>query len=315
MKLVTFETNGETNGERHIGALRPGETEIVDFTAAAPSPMFRDMLALIDAGEAGLEAAEGLLRRAPAVVPLAGVRLLAPMPEPRQMRDCLVFEQHVRQARANRYLFGQGTERLDPAKVDVPQAWYEQPVYYKGNRFSVIGTETDVRWPRYAEMLDYELEFGVVIGKRGADISRADAWSHIYGYMIFNDVSARDAQMREMPAGLGPAKGKDFDTGNVLGPWLVTADEIGRPDNLTMVARINNEEWSRGNSGTMHHDFGAIIAHISASETLHPGEFIGSGTVGGGCGLELGRFLKPDDVMELEVSGLGVLRNRIVKAG
>ena len=309
MKLVTF----ETNGERHIGALREGETEIVDFTAAAPSPMFRDMLALIDAGEAGLDAARGLLTRAPAVVPLAGVRLLAPLPEPRQMRDCLVFEQHVRQARANRYLFGQGTERLDPAKVDVPQAWYEQPVYYKGNRFSVIGTETDVHWPRYAEMLDYELEFGVVIGKRGADISREDAWSHIYGYTIFNDVSARDAQMREMPAGLGPAKGKDFDTGNILGPWLVTADEIGRPDNLTMVARINNEEWSRGNSGTMHHDFAAIIAHISASETLHPGEFIGSGTVGGGCGLELGRFLKPDDVMELEVSGLGVLRNRIVR--
>jgi 2-keto-4-pentenoate hydratase/2-oxohepta-3-ene-1,7-dioic acid hydratase in catechol pathway len=246
------------------------------------------------------------------VVPLASVRLLAPLPEPRQMRDCLVFETHVRQARANRYLFGQGTERIDPPNVDVPQVWYEQPIYYKQNRFSVIGPDTDVQWPRYAKLLDYELEFGAIIGKRGVDISRADAWSHVFGYLIFNDISARDAQMREMPGSLGPAKGKDFDTGNILGPWLVTADEIGIPNNLTMVARVNGEEWSRGNSGTMHHDFAAIIAHISMSETLYPGEFLGSGTVGGGCGLELGKFLKPGDVVELEVSGLGLLRNRIV---
>jgi 2-keto-4-pentenoate hydratase/2-oxohepta-3-ene-1,7-dioic acid hydratase in catechol pathway len=309
MKLVTF----ETLGARHIGALRPGETEIVDFTASDPAASgFRDMLALIDGGEDGLAAARLVLRRAPVVVQLAEARLLAPLPEPRQMRDCLSFETHVRQARANRYLFGQGTERIDPAKVDVPKVWYDQPIYYKGNRFSVIGTETDVQWPRYAKLLDYELEFGAVIGRRGADIARGDAWSHIFGYMIFNDVSARDAQMREMPGSLGPAKGKDFDTGNVLGPWLVTADEIGVPNDLTMVARVNGAEWSRGNSGTMHHDFAAIVAHISANETLHPGEFIGSGTVGGGCGLELGKFLDPGDVVELEVSGLGLLRNRIV---
>jgi len=308
MKLVTF----ETGGERHIGALRQGETEIVDLTASDPAASgFRDMLTLIDGGADGLAAARLVLRRAPVVVPLAQVRLLAPLPEPRQMRDCLSFETHVRQARANRHLFGRGTERLDPAKVDVPRVWYEQPIYYKCNRFSVIGTETDVQWPRYAKLLDYELEFGAVIGRRGADIARADAWSHIFGYMIFNDVSARDAQMREMAGSLGPAKGKDFDTGNVLGPWLVTADEVGIPNDLTMLARVNGEEWSRGNSGSMHHDFAAIVAHISASETLHPGEFIGSGTVGGGCGLELGKFLNPGDVVELEVSGLGLLRNRI----
>jgi 2-keto-4-pentenoate hydratase/2-oxohepta-3-ene-1,7-dioic acid hydratase in catechol pathway len=98
-----------------------------------------------------------------------------------------------------------------------------------------------------------------------------------------------------------------------MGPWLVTADEVADPYNLTMVARVNGEEWSRGNSGTMHHKFEDMIAFASADETLHAGEFLGSGTVGNGCGLEQGRFLKPNDVVELEIEGLGVLRNRFVK--
>ena len=115
-----------------------------------------------------------------------------------------------------------------------------------------------------------------------------------------------------MQGQLGPAKGKDFDTGNAMGPWLVTADEIADPDNLTMVARVNGEEWSRGNSGTMLHKLEDALVHASSEETLYPGEFFGSGTVGGGCGLELGRFLKPGDVIELEVEGLGTLRNRVV---
>jgi 2-keto-4-pentenoate hydratase/2-oxohepta-3-ene-1,7-dioic acid hydratase in catechol pathway len=126
-------------------------------------------------------------------------------------------------------------------------------------------------------------------------------------------MSARDAQFKEMAGRLGPAKGKDFDTGNILGPWIATKDEIPDPYNLTMIARVNGEEWGRGNSGDMHHNFEELIAHVSRSETLFPGEFLGSGTVGNGCGLEHGRFLKPGDVIELEVSKLGVLRNRIVK--
>ena len=140
-----------------------------------------------------------------------------------------------------------------------------------------------------------------------------EARAHIFGYLIFNDVSARDIQMREMQGQLGPTKGKDFDTGNILGPWLVTADEVPDPYNLTMVARVNGEEWSRGNSATMHHKFEDMIAYASADETLHAGEFLGSGTVGNGCGLEQGRFLKPNDVVELEIDGLGLLRNRFVK--
>ena len=131
--------------------------------------------------------------------------------------------------------------------------WYEFPLYTKCNRYSVVGTEHDVQKPRYAQVLDYELELACVLGKRGVNIPRESAYDHVFGFTIFNDVSARDFQMREQAGQLGPAKGKDFDTGNVLGPWIVTLDEIGNPHNLTMVARVNGEEWSRGNSGGMSH--------------------------------------------------------------
>jgi len=308
MKLVSFEAG---NRQRHIGALLPGEAEVADLTASDEAPYFRDMLALIDSGEAGLAHARSVVGAPARTVTLDAVRLLAPVPEPRQMRDFLVFEKHLRQARANRYLFN-GGERGDPGKIDIPQVWYEQPIYYKCNRFSVVGTGTDVVLPRYCQKFDYELEFGAFLWKRGKDIKREEARSHIFGYCIFNDFSARDAQVREMQGQLGPAKGKDFDTGNAMGPWLVTADEVPDPYNLTMVARVNGEEWSRGSSAGMQHKFEDILAHASNEESLHPGEFFGSGTVGGGCGLELGRFLKPGDVVELEVQGLGTLRNRVV---
>jgi 2-keto-4-pentenoate hydratase/2-oxohepta-3-ene-1,7-dioic acid hydratase in catechol pathway len=308
MKLVTF----ETKGARHVGAVLDDLQTISDFTMAVPSSAhFRDMLALIDGGPAALDEARSLTGKPGATAKLSDVRLLAPLPEPRQMRDFLCFEQHLRQARANRHLFGQG-ERLDPATVELPQVWYEQPIYYKCNRFSVIGTGQDVLWPRYCKLLDYELEFGAILAKGGKNIRREDARSHIFGYCIFNDISARDAQIKEMQGQLGPAKGKDFDTGNILGPWLVTADEIPDPNNLTMVARVNGDEWSRGNSGSMKHKFEDVLAHVSNEETLHAGEFFGSGTVGNGCGLELGRFLKPGDVIELEIERLGILRNRVV---
>ncbi|MBA2962772.1 MULTISPECIES: fumarylacetoacetate hydrolase family protein [Ramlibacter] len=307
MKLVTFDLPG---GQRHIGALQPGEQQLVDFTASG-SPAMRDMLALIDGGPAALQEARGLLAAAKVTLPLAGVTLQAPLPEPRQMRDFLCFEKHFRQARANSHLFGIPGER-DPAKVEIPPVWYQEPIYYKCNRFSVVGTGADVIVPRYSKMIDYELEFAAITGKCGKNIAKDQARSHVFGYLIFNDVSARDQQRREMGGTLGPTKGKDFDTGNVLGPWLVTADEVADPYDLTMVARVNGEEWSRGNSGSMHHRFEDIIAHVSQDETLHPGEFLGSGTVGGGCGLELGRFLKHGDVVELEIQGLGMLRNRIV---
>ena len=310
MKLVTFVT---AQGAEHIGAVLADGARVADFTASDPAAHFRSVLDLIDGGAAALEQARAL-ERAPRVThALAELRLRAPVPEPRQMRDFLSFEKHIRQARANRHLFGIQGFPTDPAKVEIATVWYQQPIYYKCNRFSVIGSGEDILWPRYSNMMDYELEFGVFLGRSGKNVGREEARSYVFGYCIFNDVSARDAQFAEMAGQLGPAKGKDFDTGNVLGPWLVTADEIPDPYALTMVARINGEEWSRGSSRDMHFKFEDFIVHASMDEQIRAGEFLGSGTVGGGSGLELGRFLKPGDVIELEVSGLGVLRNRLVR--
>ena len=309
MKLATFVA---PDGAQHIGALLADGARIVDFTASDASPVFRDMLALIDSGREGLSQARALVASPKVTHATAAVRLLAPLPNARRLRDFLCFEKHVRQSRANRYLFGMGTARLDPAKVDIPKAWYQKPVYYKGNLFSIVGTEAEVHWPKYSQTIDYELEVAVVTARGGKDIPKGSSLQHVFGYMIFNDFSARDAQYIEMQAGLGPAKGKDFDTGNAMGPWLVTADEVPDPQNFTMIARINGEEWSRGNSREMQHSFDDMICYASTDETIYAGEILGSGTVGGGCGNELGRFMKHGDVIELEVVGLGILRNRIV---
>ena len=308
MKLATFVAPG---GAQHVGAVMK-DGRIADLTASASEPAFRDMLSLIEAGPAGLDRARRLLADPKIHYGKEEVRLLAPIPRPPRIRDFLCFELHVRQSRANRYLFGMGTERLDPAKIEIAKIWYERPVYYKGNPFSVVGHGAEVRWPAYSRIIDYELEIGVVIGRGGANVGKADALAHVFGYTVFNDFSARDEQYLEMQGQLGPAKGKDFDTGNSLGPFITTADEIPDPQNLDMTARINGETWSRGNSRDMKHTFRDIVAYASLEETLYPGEVLGSGTVGGGCGNELGRFMKHGDLIELEVAGIGVLRNRIV---
>ncbi|WP_137699422.1 fumarylacetoacetate hydrolase family protein [Marimonas lutisalis] len=265
---------------------------------------FTNMQRVIDEGDYGIEQAAHLLRRANkrAIIDADEAIFLPPL-MPVQYRDCLVFEEHLINCLKG---FGEADPQLPPV-------WYEQPIYYKGNRMSFIGHEQEVIWPSYAEFLDVELEMAIVVGKQGKDIKPEDAEDYIFGYTILNDVSARDAQMREMPGQLGPAKGKDFDTGNILGPWILTADEVKHPVALDMELRVNGERWGGGNSGQMQHDFGAILAHISASETIYPGEVIGSGTVGTGCGLELGRRLSPGDEFELEIEKIGVLRNRIVK--
>jgi 2-keto-4-pentenoate hydratase/2-oxohepta-3-ene-1,7-dioic acid hydratase in catechol pathway len=291
------------------GAPRPGALTADGRIAELP---FRDLLSLIEAGEAGLARAREVAASPAVAYGLDQVKLLAPLPRPPRLRDFLSFELHVRQARANRYLMGYGSERIDPAKVEVPKLWYERPVYYKGNPFSVVGHDADVHWPSYSRIVDYELELGMVIGRAGKNVPQDQALSYVFGYTIFNDFSARDAQYLDMASQLGPSKGKDFDTGNALGPWIVTADEIGDPHALEMSARVNGETWSRGSSGTMHHRVPAMVAFASLEETLVPGEVLGSGTVGGGCGQELGRFMKHGDVIELEVSRIGVLRNRIV---
>jgi len=330
MKLVTFR---DKSGAERAGALFAEGARIADLAAGYRSlagvsaPDLASLQSLIEGGPVALDLARRALDHVSAgEVPgtwfeREAVRLLAPLPRPVQMRDFMCFEQHLKQS------FQSSMELVaalapDPeqalqglrasGRFDIPQVWYEIPIYYKCNRFSVVGPDHDVCWPAYANLLDYELELAAVIGTGGVDIPAEKAREHIFGFTIFNDVSARDYQTREMQGMLGPCKGKDFDTGNVLGPCIATADEID-PYDLTMIARVNGEEWSRGSSGTMNHRFEACIAHVSQSETLHPGEIFGSGTVGGGCGLEMKRFLSPGDVVELEIEGIGVLRNRIVK--
>jgi 2-keto-4-pentenoate hydratase/2-oxohepta-3-ene-1,7-dioic acid hydratase in catechol pathway len=173
-----------------------------------------------------------------------------------------------------------------------------------------VGPDADLPWPAYSEQLDFELELAMVVGRRGKDIRRAEARRHIFGYTIWNDVSARDQQMKEGPIGMGPSKGKDFDCGNVLGPYLVTSDELD-VSNLRMIARVNGEVWTDATSAGRQFSFEDLVAHVSQSETIYPGEVWGSGTVTGGSGLELNRWLRPGDVIELEVEGIGVLRNRV----
>ncbi|MDB5364898.1 MAG: fumarylacetoacetate hydrolase family protein [Rhodospirillales bacterium] len=308
MKLVTFSIG---NGAPHIGALLPGEQMLSDFTTASESPHFADMLALIDGGEAALEEARTLVLDPGRERRLDSVQLLAPVPEPRQMYDCLCFEKHLLQAKSKRHVV-MGGEPPAVLTNDVGAIYRERPVYYKPNRFSVVGTGVDVICPRYSDWLDYELEFGVFLGRSGKNIPHQDAASYIFGFCIYNDVSARDQQYREMPALLGPSKGKDFDTGNVMGPWLVTADEVADPYDLTMTAIINGKERSVGSSRDMMHSFADIIAYASMDETVRAGSFYASGTVGSGSGLEHGIKLNHGDVVELEISGLGRLRNRIV---
>jgi 2-keto-4-pentenoate hydratase/2-oxohepta-3-ene-1,7-dioic acid hydratase in catechol pathway len=327
MILATFIGEG---GFLRLGAVRREARTIVDLQMAygkshpaGESAALASMQALIDAGDEGLALARELEAGAPAdsraVRSLSETRLLAPLPLPPQMRDFSTFELHMRQAavgmarlRAERE---GGSEAALPRPSDIvlPEVFSRQPLYYKTNRFSVVGHEHEVVWPSYCEKFDYELEFGAILARGGRDIQAESAGEYIFGYTIFNDFSARDAQEYEMSAPFGPAKGKDFDTGNVLGPWIVTADELPDPYALRMTARVNGEIWSDGSSGDMVHRFEAMIAHVSRDETLHPGEFFGSGTIGGGCGLELDRWLAPGDVVELEVEGIGVLRNRVVR--
>ncbi len=305
MKLVTYD---DGSGSETAGVLTTDETGVVPLASIVP--YLTTLQDLIDANDAALtETIANGRNNSTLAVPLSDVQLLAPLPRPLQIRDVLCFLDHMRNA-------GRLATQMQGGNPDdyvLLEVFESAPRYYKANRMCVIGTGQDVLWPDGCNMLDYELELGIIVGKAGKDISRADARDHIFGYTIFNDVSARDIQLAEMAGGLGPAKGKDFDTGNVLGPCIVTADEVD-PDDMTMVARLNGWEVSRGNTSQMDHKIEDILVHVSRNETIYPGEILGSGTVPLGCLMEHGRSLSPGDVVELEVEGIGVLRNRFVQS-
>lgn len=312
MKLVTYSVDTAFGPVDRLGALVGGK--VVDLNAAYSAKLSAEgepdppalaallvppsLLGLLRREERGMEAAREALRFAgeneTLRFPPGEVRLRAPLPRPNSVRDFMVVEEHVKGS----------------LKGDVPKEWYEMPVYYKGNPDTILGPEEDVLWPAYTEKLDYELELCAVIAKRGRNVGEEDAASYVAGYTIFNDWSARDIQFREMKVGLGPALGKDFATS--MGPCLVTPDEIDVYA-ARMQARVNGEVWSSGTQGAMRFNFSQIVSHLSEEQTLQPGDVLGSGTVGQGCGLELDRWIQPGDIVELEVEGIGTLRNRVVR--
>jgi 2-keto-4-pentenoate hydratase/2-oxohepta-3-ene-1,7-dioic acid hydratase in catechol pathway len=229
------------------------------------------------------------------------VALLAPVDRPPAIRDFFAFETHMRNALRN-------------LGLEVPPAWYEAPSHYVTRSASVFGPDEQAVWPHYTEQLDFELEFGIVIGRRGKDVPVEDAWAHIAGFTIFNDLSCRDVQRREMGTHVGPAKTKGFDGGTGLGPYLVTGDEFARPFDVEMRAFVNGELWSKGQSGTIYWPVEELVAHAAAGETLLPGDVPGSGTVGTGAGIEIGRWIAPGDTIRLEIDGIGALESRVERA-
>lgn len=327
MKLVTFEITTQLGKQQRLGAIIDGD-QIVDLNSAyalhlsetqgqsaayqsADAILPSDMIQYFERGARSRKAAQASLEHLDSTNP-TGIRgeqivysadqvnLLAPFPRPASLRDFGVFKTHMDAA------------ALITGKEISPE-WFKLPNYYRGSTSpaSIAGHEAPVTWPNYTEKLDFELEWGVYIGQEGKNISVEDAPNYIGGYTIYNDISARDIQFRHMTLALGPAKGKDFDNSNIMGPCLVTPDEINDPYNLRMIARVNGEVWADGNTSDMYYTFAEMISFVSQSETLCVGDFLGSGTVGKGCGWELDRWIQPGDVIELEVEGIGMLRNQI----
>jgi fumarylacetoacetate (FAA) hydrolase len=255
-------------------------------------------------------------------IPIDKIKIVAPVPNPTSCRDGYAFRQHVAAARRNR-------------KVDMIPEFDQYPIFYFTNHNAIQGPGDILCMPDHFQQLDFELEAAIVICKEGRNVRADEADSYIGGMMIMNDMSARVLQTEEMKLNLGPAKGKDFST--VIGPWLVTMDELepfkipckenhtGNAYNLRMTCRVNGVEVSKGNLGDMDWTFAEIIERCAYGVNLKPGDIIGSGTVGTGCFLELNgtgklnnpnyqeQWLKEGDVVECEIDEIGVLKNTIVK--
>jgi len=294
MRLVTFQKQNKAC----LGAMvADGILDIEGASQSAGVKVPTAMQALIDAGPAAWDAVRELIEKCPAENVVAGASLLAPLPKPVRIRDCSLFLEHMELA----------MEKL--GKTMHPE-FKRQVIYYNADNVHIYGPDDDVPWPRASKWIDYELEWACVVGRAGANISVENARDHIFGYTVFNDWSARDLQFPFMDAGLGPAAGKDF--ANSLGPCIVTPDEFEDPYKLKMQARINGEVWSDGATDSMFHSFEDAVSQLSADRPLIPGEIMGSGTVLRGCGFELDRKLAIGDEIELEIEGIGILRNRVV---
>lgn len=319
MKLVTYKKENEAR----LGLFF--NDTVYDLNAINPA-IPETMASFLNGGEEAMELARevetNIKEKVGGGYPLNEVTLLAPVPNPTSCRDGYAFRQHVASARRNR-------------KVDMIPEFDQYPIMYFTNHNAIQGPGEVWCMPDHFQKLDFELEAAIVIGKKGRNIKAAEADQYIAGYMIMNDMSARTLQMEEMLLNLGPAKGKDFST--VIGPWLVTPDELepyktsckpghtGNAYNLEMKCWVNGKEVSRGNMGDMDWTFAEIIERCAYGVDIFPGDVIGSGTVGTGCFLELNgtgllndpnfkpQWLQPGDVVDMEITGLGYLSNTIKK--
>jgi fumarylacetoacetate (FAA) hydrolase len=320
MKLVSY----KTEDREHLGVYANGHI----YNLNSCDKLIPDnMKAFLEGGEPLMERAKkvngDILTGALNPKEEVFYELLAPVPHPTSCRDGYAFRQHVAAARRNR-------------KVDMIAEFDQYPIFYFTNHNAIQGPGEIECMPDHFQKLDFELEVAIVIGKKGRNIKAAEADDYIAGYMIMNDMSARTLQMEEMLLNLGPAKGKDFST--VIGPWLVTPDElesykvsakdghVGNNYNLKMSCKVNGVEVSSGNMADMDWTFAEIIERCAYGVDILPGDVIGSGTVGTGCFLELNgtgllndpnykvQWLQPGDHVEMEITGLGALSNTITKA-
>ena len=263
-----------------------------------------------DDGERLMRAGERAATNPVAVIEAATAKLRPPIPQPPTIRDFYAFEQHVVAGRKSRGL------------AMIPE-WYEIPVFYFTNPSSLAGHGDEVAVPPGCQKLDFELEIAAVVGRRGSNLTVAEAQRHIVGYTILNDWSARDLQRKEMLVGLGPAKGKDFRSS--LGPCLVTTDELeakrkGRAFDLMLTATVNGRAYASDTLANIHWSFEEMLSFASRGTTVNPGDILGSGTCGTGCISELSQthgedkypWLKPGDRVEIKVDILGTLANTIV---
>lgn len=293
MKLVTF-TKGKNDCQ--IGALIGDQ--ILDLNLASKGKLPKDMLLLIEGGETLLNVVKELIQKpeSSTLYSTREVKIKAPILNPPSLKDFFAFEEHAKA----------GAKRRNE---NLASEWYEMPAYYKGNHREIYGPEDEIPWPFYTRKLDFECEIACVIGKKGKNISEAEAKNYIFGYMIFNDFSARDIQKKEMMLRMGPGKGKDF--ANAFGPYLVTCDEVDPIKDFSMKVYVNKELWSEGHFKNQYWGFPLMVSYVSQEETLYPGDILGSGTFYRGCGLDLDRWIQPGATIELEVPSLGTLRNKV----
>lgn len=304
MKLLTYDLG---DGPR-AGAL-VGE-DVVDATGILGSATpLRDIRALLESSPDAIQRLRKALGTSPTpTVQLKDVRLRAPILQPPTVRDHIAFEEHAS---------GQWTRETSGPRWDV---WERLPIFYFSNPLRIFGSDDEVPFPAATQQLDYECELAAVVAREGSNILAADADQYIAGFTIFNDWSCRDLQFDESQFGLGPAKGKD--AASSLGPWIVTLDEMAPHyrDGVLHVqctVRVNGEIWMEGNAWNMRHTFGDMVERASQDSRVVAGDVIATGTVGGGSISEAvrkgypARWLQPGDTVEIDVQGIGVLRNTL----